>query len=82
MLFPPLRFQTTPMRAMLLPTHCVTVKYFTARRELRKVIFLALSVTLWPIEEQISARQDKLKLSYSASESVVCRAIPKLRQSV
>ena len=28
------------------------------------------------------ARQDKFKLRYSASESVVCRAISKLRQSL
>jgi len=28
-----------------------------------------------PIEEQISARQDKFKLRYCASKSVVCRAI-------
>ena len=37
---------------------------------------------IWTIEEQISACQDKLKLRYSASESVVCRAISKLRQSL
>jgi len=29
---------------------------------------------VWHIEEQISARQDKFKLRYSASEKVVCRA--------
>jgi len=37
---------------------------------------------IWTIEEQISARQDKFKLRYSASKSVVCRAISKLRQSI
>jgi len=37
---------------------------------------------IWTIEEQISARQDKFKLRYSAPESVVCRAISKLRQSL
>jgi len=37
---------------------------------------------IWTIEEQISARQNKFKLRYSASESVVCRAISKLRQSL
>jgi len=40
------------------------------------------SFGIWTIEEQISARQDKFKLRYSASESVVCRAISKLRQSL
>jgi len=34
---------------------------------------------MWPIEEQISVRQEKLKLRYSASENVVCRAVSKLR---
>jgi len=34
---------------------------------------------IWPIEERISARRDKFKLRYSASESVVCRAVSKLR---
>jgi len=37
---------------------------------------------IWTIEEQISARQDKFKPRYSASESVVCRAVSKLRQSL
>jgi len=34
------------------------------------------------VVEQISARQDEFKLTYSAFESVVCRAISKLRQSL
>ena len=34
------------------------------------------------MEEQISARQDKLNLIYCASESDVCRAISKLRWSL
>ena len=44
--------------------------------------YIYKSFGIWTIEEQISARQDKFKLRYSASESVVCRAISKLRQSL
>jgi len=33
---------------------------------------------IWPIDEQISACQDKFKLRYCSSESVVCRAMRKL----
>ena len=34
---------------------------------------------IWPMEQQISARQDKFHLRYCASDSAVCCAISKLR---
>ena len=60
---------------------------FALNRALFKKIFGALSKDtykdisnfgMWPIQEQISARQDKFNLRYCASESAVCRAISKL----
>ena len=36
---------------------------------------------LWPIEEKISARQGKFILRYCASQSDVCRALSKLKQT-